>query len=136
MVLRHQSLSSIAFRTVALLIVVISSRAECAYLKKDIARLANSPIYYIQTPSLFNSRPMGGLNGGFSTANLFLTTLRKVQQQKRAQAAKAAAAAVAQTIVTRPTSASTVYRLPIQFLSNAKPIEVIAGTLLISLNRF
>ena len=140
--------------------------AEAAYLKKDIGRLANSPIYYIAAPALFphqsppshlspsvGGRPslgtsvFGGGNGGFGSGspfapNLFLNVLRQVHLQKKkrkqqerleAAASETSAAIVAAPQPTRPTtsnnanSMSTIYRLPIQFLSNAKPIEIMTS---------
>jgi len=115
---------------------------EATYMRSS--ELANSPIYYISAPAfspyhhhsanlLHRHQSMGltGANGVFTPPNVFLNVLRQVhtthkKRRKQAAAAVRPSATVGSSSVSG-SSSSTIYRLPIKFLSNAKPIEVITS---------
>lgn len=72
--------------------------------------MKNSPIFYIAAPSLFGAgRP--NLMNSFSTQSLLLNALHSLPAQRPSNFA-----------------ISQLYRLPIRYLSNAKPIDIISGT--------
>lgn len=101
------------------LIVLFAMNSSAAFLKKDVANLRNSPIYYIASPFSFGAqRPMTMSNGGFSTSNLYALN----------NALSALSSIHSQPAVRPSFGISNLYRLPIKYMSNAKPIDV-AGKL-------
>ncbi|KAI1301348.1 hypothetical protein HDE_03293 [Halotydeus destructor] len=105
--------STVSLLPIFLVVVLLHVPSSSGARRKDVARMANSPIYYISMPAFGpGSAPA---SGGFHS--LFLTALKKHSQLRKSP-----------SVAPRPSLSSAVssnmYRLPIKYTSNAKPVEI------------
>lgn len=112
----------------------------------------NSPIYYIKSNSFFNSRPLltemlmnshtssaalSTLSNSFSSSATHYTRMSPVPSASHSSSyssssssstsSSSSSSSSSSASHSRPLVVSTMYRLPIKYLSNAKPTEVYKG---------
>ena len=109
------------FMKIALVVTLIST--AIAMNPRRTTKLKNSPIYYISSPLL--SRAI--LHSAFQYRPQMRLPVRSTSMQTLAQTTSASAVNPLKPLNPYSYSYSSLYKLPIQYVSNAKPVDIVKG---------